>query len=98
MSEYPLPPLKTSLCRIAVQRSGGKTRLSSLSASRGECQRSVSQSRRDYARRLRLLRLLRALRLHDRSESAAHQYASSGARPPQDFHHADRMLGATRGS
>ncbi len=74
--EYPTPPLKHSYASQLFEEATRKLGLSSLPDARREPERELHQSRRRLPRRLRLLRLLLALRLHDRSQGAAHQYAA----------------------
>ena len=79
-SEYPTPPMKMPASRGAVPRRRALARLSSVSFARRHHQRGLHQSRRRRPRRLLLLRLLRAVRVHDRRQSPAHQHADAGAR------------------
>jgi len=67
------------VCVAPVRGGHAQAGLSSLSYSRRQPERELYQSGRRLARRLRLLRVLLALRLHDRSEGAAQQHADAGA-------------------
>ena len=92
--EYPTPPLKHSQASYLFEAGHAQARLSSLSDARGQSERKLYQSGWRFAPRLCLLRLLFALRLHDRSEVAAKQYAHAGVAQAQELSTADRKLGA----
>ena len=92
--EYPTPPLKHSYASYLFEEATRKLGYHPYPTPGGQSERKLYQSGRRFARRLRLLRLLLALRLHDRSEVAAHQHADAGAAQAQELPIANRKLGA----
>ena len=96
--EYPNPPHQAYLPDDAVSQGRPGSGLSSLPDARRHPQPDLPQSRRHHAFGLRVLRLLHALRLHDRRQGAAHEHAAAGAGEAQELHAADGLLGAARGA
>ena len=73
--EYPTPPLKHSYASQLFEDAVRKLGYHPYPTPAANLSENLQESGRHHASRLRLLRLLLALRLHDRSEVAADQHA-----------------------
>ena len=92
--EYPTPPMKLPYVSSLFEDAAKNAGLSPVSQSGRDPQRAVHQSRRRFAPRLRVLRILRPLRLHDRRESPADQYAAAAGAEAEERVAAKQLLGA----
>ena len=78
-NEYPNPPLAKSMAGTIMADASTQPRLSSVPGAVEQCQRGLHQFRRPDARRLRILRPLRALRLRGQRQSLAECLHPAGA-------------------
>ena len=92
--EYPTPPMKLPYVSSLFEDAAKIAGLSPVSQSGRDAQRAVHQSRRRFAARLRLLRILRPLRLHDRREGPADEYAAAAGAEAEEHLAAEQLLGA----
>src|SRR4029077_18407785 len=81
------------LC-VAVSRDMHGTWVPPVSDAVGGIEPDVHESGWNYAAGVRVLRLLRAVWMHDRSESAADEYVASGDREEEKRGDSDRRNGA----
>ena len=88
-AEYPTPPQKVPYFPSMFTRGGAIPGLSSVSEPFGQSEPGLPKSGRHYAARLRVLRLLRAFRMHGGRQSAADQYADAGDRAAEKRDGAD---------
>ena len=92
--EYPTPPLKHSYASHLFEDATRKLGYHPYPTPAANLSENYTNPDGVSRRRLRLLRLLLALRLHDRSQGAAQQYADAGAAQAQELSTANRKLGA----
>ena len=92
--EYPTPPMKLPYASALFRTGGEVAGLSPVSESLRDHQPGLYESRRHLASRLRVLRILRPLRLHDRREIPADQYPAADCGEAKERFAAQQLRGA----